>query len=214
MALTRSVDRVDETGRELLTYGTPDYPIAFFDDDLSRVAVPPHWHDEFEIVIVTKGIVHAQIAGSRFALTAGEGYFVNTGILHSEALKTKTGRQRALIFSPRMISQAEDLIWQLYVAPVLGSSRLPYIRLSASVPWQKEFLALAERAWRCGAYDRENYPIEVRNCLSRALSLIGAHADVAESELRYTGKYRRDELRRKSPSGIPQSGRQFRADAC
>ena len=167
MALTRSVDRVDETGRELLTYGTPDYPIAFFDDDLSRVAVPPHWHDEFEIVIVTKGIVHAQIAGSRFALTAGEGYFVNTGILHSEALKTKTGRQRALIFSPRMISQAEDLIWQLYVAPVLGSSRLPYIRLSASVPWQKEFLALAERAWRCGAYDRENYPIEVRDCLSR-----------------------------------------------
>ena len=176
--------------------------------------MPPHWHDEFEIVIVTKGIVHAQIAGSRFALTAGEGYFVNTGILHSEALKTKTGRQRALIFSPRMISQAEDLIWQLYVAPVLGSSRLPYIRLSASVPWQKEFLALAERAWRCGAYDRENYPIEVRNCLSRALSLIGAHADVAESELCYTGKYRRDELRRKPPSGIPQSGRQFRADAC
>ena len=214
MALTRSVDRVDETGRELLTYGTPDYPIAFFDDDLSRVAVPPHWHDEFEIVIVTKGIVHAQIAGSRFALTAGEGYFVNTGILHSEALKTKTGRQRALIFSPRMISQAEDMIWQLYVAPVLGSSRLPYIRLSASVPWQKEFLAPAERAWRCGAYDRENYPIEVRDCLSRALSLIGAHADVAESELRYTGKYRRDELRRKPPSGIPQSGRQFRADAC
>ena len=43
MALTHSVDRVDETGRELLTYGTPDYPIAFFDDDLSRVAVPPHW---------------------------------------------------------------------------------------------------------------------------------------------------------------------------
>ena len=85
---------------------------------------------------------------------------------------------------------------------------------SASVPWQKEFLALAERAWRCGAYDRENYPIEVRDCLSRALSLIGAHADVAESELRYTGKYRRDELRRKPPSGIPQSGRQFRADAC
>ena len=197
MSLTHSVDQVDETGREILTYGTPDYPIAFFDDDLTTVAVPPHWHDEFEIVIVTKGIVHARIAGTRFALTSGEGYFTNSGILHSEALKTKTGRQRALVFSPGIISPAEDLIWQSYIAPVLRNSCLPYIRLSASVPWQKEFLSLADKAWNFGAYDRENYPIEVRDCLSRAFVLISANADVVESEIHYTDRCRRDELRMK-----------------
>ena len=43
MALTQSVDKVDESGREILTYGTEYFPIAFFDDDLTKVAVPPHW---------------------------------------------------------------------------------------------------------------------------------------------------------------------------
>ena len=197
MALTRSVDQVDETGRELLTYGTPDFPIAFFDDGLTKISVPPHWHDEFEIVIVRRGVVHMRIAGNSFALAAGEGYFANSGILHSEILKTKTGCQHALVFSPRIISQAEDLVWQSYIAPVLGNARLPYIRLSAAVPWQKEFLALAERAWDFGAYDRDDYPREVRHCLSRAFSLIAAHADGIENEIRYSGAYQRDELRMK-----------------
>ena len=29
MSLSYSTDRTDETGRELLTYGTPDFPISF-----------------------------------------------------------------------------------------------------------------------------------------------------------------------------------------
>ena len=48
MALSISTDKTDETGKELLTYGTPDFPIAFFDDDLTKVKVPWHWHDELE----------------------------------------------------------------------------------------------------------------------------------------------------------------------
>ena len=29
MALTQSIDHVDENGREILTYGTEEFPIAF-----------------------------------------------------------------------------------------------------------------------------------------------------------------------------------------
>ena len=55
MSLSYSVDKVDKDGREMLTYGTKDFPIAFFDDDLVKVSVPWHWHDEFEVVIITEG---------------------------------------------------------------------------------------------------------------------------------------------------------------
>ena len=91
MALTLSVDRVDESGRELLTYGTEDFPIAFFDDDLTMISIPYHWHDELEIVIITEGSVHMRIAGSEFALKKGDGYFSNSGILHTETLTTPMG---------------------------------------------------------------------------------------------------------------------------
>ncbi len=197
MALTHSVDQVDENGREMLTYGTPDFPAAFFDDELAKIAVPPHWHDEFEIVMMQKGMIHARVAGNSFPLPAGEGFFINSGILHAEKLKTETGHQRVIVFSPKMISQANDLIWQSCVTPVLNNASLPYIRLSASVPWQKEILSLAEKAWLYGAYEKENYPIQVRYCLSQALSLIAVHAGTVENELCYTSQYQRDELRMK-----------------
>ena len=195
MALTCSVDQVDENGREILTYGTEDFPIAFFDDDLTNVTVPTHWHDELEIVLVTKGIVHVRIAGNPLVLTAGEGYFVNSGVLHSEELETKSGHQHALVFSPRIISPSEDLIWQSYVDPVLKNPCLPYIRLSSSIPWQEELLHLTERAWNYGAYDKENYPIQVRYCLSQSFALIAANADMMENELNNFTQYQLDEFR-------------------
>jgi len=195
MALTLSVDRVDESGRELLTYGTEDFPIAFFDDDLTIVSVPYHWHDELEIVIITEGSVRMRIAGSEFALKKGDGYFSNSGILHTETLTTPTGHQHALVFSPKIISQQEDLIWKQYVAPVLGSPRIPFLCLRASVPWQGEILRLAETAWIQGAYEEKDYPIGVRSSLSMAFSHIVDHMAEMENEVHYTTAFQRDELR-------------------
>ena len=89
MALSYSTDKTDDTGRELLTYGTPDYPIAFFDDDLTKVKVPWHWHDELELVVILSGEVSVFIAGCEIKLKTGEGYFANSGILHSAELSSK-----------------------------------------------------------------------------------------------------------------------------
>ena len=125
MALSLSVDKVDETGRELLTYGTDDFPVAFFDDDLVNVIVPFHWHEEFEIVVITDGSVHVRIAGNDFKLKAGEGYFANSGILHSANLESASGHQHALVFSASLISRKGDLIWNSYITPVLANPRIP-----------------------------------------------------------------------------------------
>ena len=195
MALSVSVDRVDETGRELLTYGTEDFPIAFFDDDLTKISVPYHWHDELEIVIITGGSVRMRIAGIEFVLKTGDGYFSNSGILHKETLITETGHQHALVFSPRIISPREDLIWKTYIAPVLGNDQIPFLQLKASVPWQKEILCLAETAWHHGAYEAKDYPLIVRSSLSTVFSLIVNHLEEMENETHYTNAFQRDELR-------------------
>lgn len=195
MALTISVDRVDETGRELLTYGTEDFPIAFFDDDLTRVSVPYHWHDELEFVVITEGSVRMRIAGNAFMLKTGDGYFSNSGILHAESLITETGHQHALVFSPKIISQREDLIWKSYIEPVLGNPRIPFLWLKASVLWQSEILRLADRAWIQGAYEEKDYPLGVRSSLSMAFSHIVEHMEEMENETHYTSAFQRDELR-------------------
>lgn len=195
MALTTSIDRVDENGRELLSYGTPPFPIAFFDDDLTQVKVPYHWHDELEFVLITEGRVQARIAGKVFDLSAGEGYFANSAVLHAETLKTPTGHQHALVFDPGLLAGRQDLAWKSYVEPILGRRELPFIRLTSSVPWEKEVLRLAESAWEMGAYEKKDYPLHVRHGLALAFSLLVEHAPSLASEARYTDRDRRDELR-------------------
>ena len=195
MALTYSVDQVDESGKELLAYGTEDFPIAFFDDDLTKVAVPNHWHDELEIVVITEGKVIVRIAGREFLLEAGDGYFANSAVLHAAELRSAAGHQHAMVFNPVVISAPGSLAWKAYLEPLLDDPQLPFVRFSASVPWQKEILSRSEKAWESGAYDKEDYPIRVPCLLGEVFADLTRHIGLVKSELCYTGKYQRDELR-------------------
>ena len=195
MALSYSVDQVDENGKELLTYGTEDFPIAFFEDDLTKVAVPNHWHDELEIVVITGGKVIVRIAGREILLAAGDGYFANSAVLHAAELKTAAGHQHAMVFSPKVISAPGDLAWKTYVEPLLGDPKLPFVRLSSAVSWQKEILDLSEKAWDLGAYDKDDYPIGVPYLLGKVFADLTRYSELVKSELHYTGKYQMDELR-------------------
>lgn len=206
MALSYSTDRVDENGKELLTYGTPRFPIAFFDDDLTVVSIPYHWHDEFEFVVITDGCVQVRIAGKEFSLQAGDGYFSNRGVLHAGTLQTPYGHQHALVFSPSVIAGEQELAWTAYVEPILLNRSLPFVRLTSSVPWQKEVLRLADLAWDYGAYEKKDYPLQVRFCLGMAFSHLADHAAELEVESQDSEKYRRDELRiKKALSFIEQN---------
>ena len=177
MALSYSVDKTDSSGRELLTYGTSDFPIAFFDDDLTKVKVPWHWHDELEIIIITEGSVCVQIANSSFVLNKGEGYFLNSGILHSAKLLSPNGHQRALIFSPEIAAHCEDIVWKTYIKPIFKKQALPFIKLSLGISWQNCVLQLSNDAWLNGAYEKTDYPITVRHNLTRVFSLIKNHIE-------------------------------------
>lgn len=195
MALSYSVDKTDSNGRELLTYGTSDFPIAFFDDDLTKVKVPWHWHDELEIIIITEGSVCVQIANSSFVLNKGEGYFLNSGILHSAKLLSPNGHQRALIFSPEIAAHYEDIVWKTYIKPIFKKQALPFIKLSSNISWQNCILQLSNDAWLNGAYEKTDYPITVRHNLTRVFSLIKNNIDLIENETEFTDKAKQDELR-------------------
>ena len=197
MALSISVDKVDENGKEILTYGTKEFPIAFFDDDLTNVLVPWHWHDELEIVLIIEGTVSMKIAGREFELNAGEGYFANSSILHSAELKTHSGYQHALVFSPKIISQAADLVWKTCVDPVLNNPEIPFVRLDPVINWQKEIIGLSEKAWESGAYEKEFYPLTVRESLTHVLFILSEHTESNENKSFNSQKELQDEFRAK-----------------
>ena len=194
MGLSYSTDKTDESGKEMLTYGTPDFPIAFFDDDLTIVKVPWHWHEELEIVVIISGEVNVYISGCELKLKAGEGYFANSGILHSAELISTTGWQHATVFSPRVIAAPDDIVWNTYVAPILSHENLPFIKLSPSISWQKDILSLAEKVWNSGAHEKMDFPLTVRNALTKIACLLIRNMDT-ETEHPFTSRTQRDEFR-------------------
>ena len=195
MALTYSTDKTDETGKELLSYGTPDFPIAFFDDDLARISISWHWHNELELVVMLSGEARVYIGRHEIRMKAGEGYFANSGILHSAELKTKAGRQHVMIFDPHIIASEDDIIWNRYVSPLLADESLPFLKLTPEIPWQKNVLSRMERAWEAGALEEEDYPLTVRSSLSLIVRDLVRNSEEDGSEHPFASKEQRDELR-------------------
>ena len=195
MALTYSTDKTDETGKELLSYGTPDFPIAFFDDDLARISISWHWHNELELAVMLSGEARVYIGRHEIRMKAGEGYFANSGILHSAELKTKAGRQHVMIFDPHIIASEDDIIWNRYVSPLLADESLPFLKLTLEIPWQKNVLSRMERAWEAGALEEEDYPLTVRSSLSLIVRDLVRNSEEDGSEHPFASKEQRDELR-------------------
>ncbi len=74
---------LDNQNKELNLKGTPAFPVAIYNDDLTASAVPYHWHDEIELIVVVCGEMEIIVECEKFTLKEGEGIFINSERLHS-----------------------------------------------------------------------------------------------------------------------------------
>ncbi len=74
---------LDKNSKELNVKGTKALPVAIYNDDLKEEAVPYHWHDEIELIVVISGEMELVCELEKMVLKKGEGVFINSGRLHS-----------------------------------------------------------------------------------------------------------------------------------
>lgn len=60
-----------------------EYPYVFHHVDMSRTAVPWHWHEALEFCYVQCGTVKVATAGQVQTFKTGEGFFINSNVLTS-----------------------------------------------------------------------------------------------------------------------------------
>lgn len=195
MALNECCARVDETGRELAEYGNVGFPIACYHDNLIKDTVPWHWHDELEVAVVTEGEAVIAVETEHFRAKAGEGFFINSGVLHScRNADTSACFFHSLVFHPRLVGGSIDSVyWTDYLQPLLDNKSLKSIILKPEVGWHQEVLELAEQGWQSCVREERGYEFEVRNILSQMVFQISGHAGGAA---RYpSAKALRDDVR-------------------
>lgn len=174
MPLAECKTTVDRTGRELVDHGTIAFPIACYRDDFRYMDVPWHWHEEWEAVWITQGSCIVSAGNQSLTLRSGEGFFVNSGILHGCWDAENTGCMfHSIVFHPRLVGGSMDSIfYQGYVQPLVDQAGLEFVPLYPGIPWQKQALEAIEDAWQSCVREEQGYVFHVREALSRLIFLL------------------------------------------
>ena len=192
MALAVCNTTVDSSGRELLEHGTVAFPIACYYDDFREMDVPWHWHEELEAVLISQGSCTVAAGNEKVTLSAGQGFFINSGILHGCWDTEHSGCMfHSLVFHPRLVGGSVDSVfYQRYMKALTAPGAPEIISLSPDIPWQNAALAAIELAWQNVAQEQPGFEFRVRSALSELVFLL--HSNVPASLPRHGGRNLRD----------------------
>jgi len=172
MALSSCMMAVDHSRRELSCHGTAAYPLAIYVDDLRRENVPWHWHGEMEMGVVAEGSLIVEVSGCRQLLRVGDGFFVNSGLLHAirNAQPGSDSVNHALVFHPRLVGgDPQSVIWEKYLQPLMADRSLRMLPLFADRPEDAALLDQLRSVWQMNCSEEPGFELESRNRLSALL---------------------------------------------
>ena len=182
MALGRCGVVTDQKGWEMRVHGTALFPIGCYHNNLPKDLVPWHWHEELEAVRVTEGQVAVSAEGGSWTMEPGEGFFVNSGVLHeAHQIREEPARLHSMVFHPRLVGgSVESVFWQGYLQPLLADPASRFVRFSEAVPWQKEALEAIESAWQACAQEPPGFEFTAREGASKLVFLLSRHRPAAK----------------------------------
>lgn len=161
----------DNQGREILDDDTFAFDLYAYNGDIQQQPpgyIPSHWHRELEIFILLEGIVNIDIGTETYQLHAGDGCFINTGVLHAfKSAKPDICHFRSFVFGAELVSGMPGSIFDTaYVRP-LTEKGVPFLTFknTADPIFFEEF----NHAYSACNKEEYGYEIEVRNALSRIL---------------------------------------------
>lgn len=130
--------------------------------------IPPHWHHEWELMLVDSGAVHVTLSGKSLCLYAGQGYFAAADTLHS-VVGAEEGacRYRSIVFDPAIISGAVGSAFdRKYMRPLLERGPA-YLLLDQAEIWQAVIFQSFEQAFEACETEVFGYEFTVRHALSQ-----------------------------------------------
>lgn len=178
MAIIPCSSYVDRYGREQVVHGSTLFPIACYHNDLLSQSVPWHWHEELEAGIVTEGSAVITVGQKKYILHAGDGFFINSGILHGAyASDAEECIIHSMVFHPRLVGGTPDSIfYRRYLRPLLENPTLEWISFHSRESGHQEALSAIRAGWSSCVEELPGYEFSVRNALSALIWQLHCHS--------------------------------------
>jgi len=179
---------IDETLQELTPHGTDDFPISMDEQIVNdpQCDAIEHWHYEIQICLVTKGEVIIRTPGQEVLLHKGEGFFINSGVIHAPvSVGTDDNVYVCVNFHPRFIYGAlNSVIRMSYVEPILSNPALQAFALTDE-PWHKEICSLLQQLAEVNQQQSYGYELQMHELICRIWQLIAVNnRDKLETQAR------------------------------
>lgn len=125
-----------ETLREAQHHGSPEYPLAVYNMNFKgqQLLASLHYHNEFELLVATEGTLCVQIEEKNYYLNAGQGIFINSGLLHTITNGTNLSCGFiAVVFDYSMLCGRQELVFTKYIRPLMNGTLLHEPTLTPSL---------------------------------------------------------------------------------
>lgn len=136
-----------------------------------------HWHEYLEFATVHGGTMELCTQRRTLLIGDGEGYFVNSNVLH--LCRVADGSDRAQLrvhqFDGRLVGGA-DRVFRNYVQPVQNCGALDSMKLSRENPGHVRILEALEAAFQAAEAEPEGFELSVSNLLMQAWQELYAYA--------------------------------------
>jgi len=147
-----------------------EYPYVFHHVDLSKTAVPWHWHEALEFCYVQSGSVKVATAGQTQVFQKGEGFFINSNVLTS-----MTDADGCVIdshlFHPVFLGGHFKSVYETkYLNPVTQNRNLELLPFRAENQTQKHILQ--KLCQLSSLQSKQNVEFQTRNLLSEIWLLL------------------------------------------
>jgi AraC-like DNA-binding protein len=165
---------LNEHLEENIERGTAYFPCSAYNGDVHHFvtkSLPPHWHRELEIFILDEGAVRITTVNGDFELLPGDGYFVNSNILHGiSALTEMPCRFHSIVFDPAIIAGAPGSAFDLlYIRPFIEHASPIWPIYQDHIDSSSDIFSSFENAYQACAKEQEGYEFIVRESLSHII---------------------------------------------
>lgn len=177
MAISICDVHTNQSQKDTTPYGSVDFPIACYEDDMQVISVPVHWHDEYEFIIATKGLVTLFANGEQIELNTGDSIFINSGCLHGvKSVTDEVSVLRSLVILPKLIGGSSDsIIFKRLVVPFSVKEAPSYILLNENSNWQNDISEHMLKAWSAITSESFDFENESRYQISKAMRILVEH---------------------------------------
>lgn len=161
--------KVDSNLQSKIDYGSIEFPLEVFIDDLCKYDVGFirwHWHKEVQFAIVTKGIVEFFFLDKSIKLSEGDGVFINSNSLHQMKPVVPGSIVTNIAFNHILISGYNlSIIDRKYISPIVNNSNLNFLLLDSKIEWSKDIIMKLFEI--CDLYEKREfgYELSIKNLL-------------------------------------------------